>query len=120
MSAAGETHTDGGTITVPYNSGATVIGSLVLSAAMTAAVGSGGSSCRPYVTITNDAQIADGTVVNALVLNTPAINLLSLLGGADSGVASQANINFNPKGTGATLTLHFNGANVASLVFTGA
>lgn len=119
MSIAGETHTDSGTISVPYNSGSPVLGSICLSAALTAAVGSASQTARPYVTITNDVNIPDGTTVAQVVLTTAAINVLSLLGSQDSVAATQGPLTFYPKGGGATLTLHFNGASMASAVFTG-
>lgn len=119
MSAAGETHTDTGTITVPYNSGNPVVGSLALSAVLTSAINTSGSTARSYVTIANDANIADGTTILSLALGVPVVSLASLVGGVNSNSIDMGNINFNPKGGGVTLTLHFGGATLATLSFSG-
>jgi hypothetical protein len=119
MSIAGETHTDSGTISVPYNAGSPVVGSIGLSAALSAGVGSASQTARPYVTISGDVNIADGTTVAQAVLTTAAVNVLSLIGLQDAVTITQGPLTFYPKGPGITLTLHFNGASMASAVFTG-
>lgn len=114
----GSTETDGGTISVPYAYGL-VDGMVSLSATLTALIGDSSKTANPYVTITNDASLADGTRVAELSLNTPAVALLSLLGEQSTGT-SDHEVHFNPKnGPTTTLTLHFNGATSASAVFTG-
>jgi len=114
----GSAETDGGTITVPYAYGL-VDGMVSLSATLTGLIGDSSKTANPYVSITNDASLTDGTRVAELSLNTPAVGLLSLLGEVATANTDHE-VHFNPKsGPTTTLTLHFNGATTASAVFSG-
>jgi len=114
----GSTDSDNGTITVPYAAGI-VNGMVSLSAALTGLIGDSSKTAKPYVSISNDNSLADGTIVAQLALATPAIGLLALLG-SNSTSTTDHEVHLNPKGTGTTtLTLHFNGATSAVAVFTG-
>lgn len=116
---AGETHTDGGTITIPYSYG-TISGSLGLSATLTALIGDSSKTAMPYVTISGDVNIPNGTTIAELELSTPAIGLLSLIGTQASETITQGPLELYPSNpSGCTFTLHFNGATAASAVFTG-
>lgn len=111
--------TDGGNATVAYASG-TVTGSISLSATLTTTVGSGSSSAKPYVSVTNDGLFPDGTVLAQLNLNVPAVNLASLIGASANDTVTQNSVTIYPKSDGTTtLTLHFNGATAATAIFTG-
>jgi hypothetical protein len=116
---AGETHTDNGTITIAPGVGSATSGAIELSATLTTLIGGAAAAARPYVTVTNDSILADGTIVAELSLATPAVSLTSLVGIEDQDTCSHSVVLYpNNLGT-TTLTLHFNGASAASAVFTG-
>ena len=114
---AGETHTDGGSFTVA-NTGGTITGSIEVGGTLVIGVGAGATNARPNVTITNDGVIPDGMIVAELPLSTPAVSVTSLIGAAVSD-SIENDVTLYPKSDNSTtLTLHFNGATSASMVFT--
>lgn len=114
----GETHVDNGSFTIGYVAGV-VTGSISLSGNLTTAIGAAATTVRPYVTVTGDMLIPDGTVLAELILSTPATLATSLIGSSDAGVVESDVTLYPNTGNVTTLTLHFNGASSASLVFTG-